>query len=57
MNIADLVVSHDAHMPMSMTALEAGKHVMLEKPMARTLEEIMAIVNIAKSSGRRFIAA
>ena len=54
-DIVDLVVSHDTHMPMSIAALEAGKHVMLEKPIAKTLEEAMAIMNTAKLSGRRFM--
>ena len=54
-DIVDLVVSHDAHMPMSIAALEAGKHVMLEKPVARTLEEAIAVVSIARSSGRKFM--
>lgn len=54
-DIVDLVVSHDAHMPMSIAALEAGKHVMLEKPIARTVEEAMSIINVAKSSGKKFM--
>ncbi|MGC8606562.1 MAG: Gfo/Idh/MocA family protein [Vulcanisaeta sp.] len=54
-DIIDLVVSHDAHMPMSIAALEAGKHVMLEKPIARTIEEAVGIINVARSSGRKFM--
>nr|WP_243666533.1 Gfo/Idh/MocA family oxidoreductase [Vulcanisaeta sp. JCM 16159] len=54
-DVVDLVVSHDAHMPMSIAALEAGKHVMLEKPIARTIEEAMNVINIVKSSGKKFM--
>ncbi|MGC9152959.1 MAG: Gfo/Idh/MocA family protein [Vulcanisaeta sp.] len=54
-DIVDLVVSHDAHMPMSIAALEVGKHVMLEKPIARTIEEAVSIINVARASGRKFM--
>jgi predicted dehydrogenase len=37
----------------SIAALEAGKHVLLEKPMGRTLEEARAIAAAAEKSGKR----
>jgi predicted dehydrogenase len=53
----DLVISHDAHMPMATRAFRAGKHVMLEKPIARNMEEAEAIVRAAESSGLKFMVA
>ena len=42
------------HHPMAKAALEAGKHVLLEKPMALTLEEADELVEIAESSDLKF---
>lgn len=42
------------HYPMAKAALEAGKHVLLEKPMALTLEEADELVEIAESSDLKF---
>ncbi len=39
-----IAVPHDLHYPMSLAAVEAGKAVLLEKPLARTLEEGQALV-------------
>lgn len=40
------------HAPMCVEALEAGKHVLCEKPLARSPEEGRAIVEAAERSGR-----
>lgn len=40
------------HYPQSVSALEAGKHVMCEKPLAMTTEESSELVRLAKASGR-----
>ncbi len=56
-DVVDLVVSHDAHASMAIRALSSGKHVLLEKPIARTLEEAEAIVRAAESSGRSLMVA
>lgn len=42
------------HYPMAKAALEAGKHVLVEKPMALTLEEADELVEIAESSDLKF---
>ena len=42
------------HFPMAKAALEAGKHVLLEKPMALTLEEADELIEIAETSDLKF---
>lgn len=48
------VTPETLHYPMAKAALEAGKHVLLEKPMALTLEEADELVEIAESSDLKF---
>jgi scyllo-inositol 2-dehydrogenase (NAD+) len=42
------------HYPMTKAALEAGKHVLLEKPISITLEEADELIRIAESGGLKF---
>ncbi len=42
------------HYPMAKAALSAGKHVLLEKPMAITLEEADELVELAESNALKF---
>lgn len=42
------------HYPMAKAALEAGKHVLLEKPIAITLEEADELIAVAKAKGLKF---
>lgn len=41
------------HAPITIDALNAGKHVMCEKPMAKTAQEARAMVEAAKKSGKK----
>ena len=53
----DLIVittPNDTHFEYAASALKAGKHVVLEKPFANTIEEAMELMEIAKSSGKVF---
>ncbi len=50
----EVLTPHHLHEEMSVAALAAGKHVSLQKPMARTLDEADAIVAAAARSGRVF---
>jgi predicted dehydrogenase len=43
------------HAPISIMMLEAGKHVMCEKPMAATVEEAEAMERAARKSGKKFM--
>lgn len=40
-----------AHVPLALEALEAGKHVLMEKPFAPSLEEAHCAVEVARSRG------
>jgi scyllo-inositol 2-dehydrogenase (NADP+) len=51
----DLVVvasPNDTHAPLARAALEAGKHVVIDKPLARDAAEARAIANLAQARGR-----
>lgn len=47
-----IATRHDSHAPLTLAALEAGKNVFVEKPLALTLAEVEAIGAAAASSGR-----
>lgn len=40
------------HAPIALAALAAGKHVLVEKPLADTMESAIAMVNAARDAGR-----
>lgn len=43
-----------SHMPITVVAFEAGKHVMCEKPMAATTEDAQKMMDAWKKSGKKF---
>jgi predicted dehydrogenase len=47
----------DAHRPATVAALEAGKHVIVEKPLASTDEDGTAMVEAARRSGKLLMTA
>jgi predicted dehydrogenase len=51
----DLVVvatPNETHVPIAAAALGAGKHVVVDKPLAPTLEEARAVARLARDAGR-----
>ena len=53
----DLMLPHDLHEPAAIESFAAGKHVVLEKPMAPTLDACARIMAAAEASGRVFMIA
>src|SRR5262245_15576256 len=47
----------DTHAALAVEALEAGKHVLLEKPVATTAEEVARVAAAARGSGRLLVPA
>jgi UDP-N-acetylglucosamine 3-dehydrogenase len=48
----DLCLPHYLHAPMAIQALEAGKHVLCEKPLAISLEEADAMIEASEHAGK-----
>jgi predicted dehydrogenase len=47
----DICTIHDQHAPLALAAIEAGKHVLIEKPFACSLAECRAIVTAGERAG------
>jgi predicted dehydrogenase len=54
-DIVDICTTHDLHLPMVKEAFARGRHVLVEKPIARTLEEADEMLTAAKAAGRKFM--
>jgi predicted dehydrogenase len=48
----DICLPTDLHAPMAIAALRAGKHVLVEKPMALTVADTEAVLREAEKSGK-----
>ncbi len=53
-HVVVIVSRHHQHCPQALAALQAGKHVFVEKPMALTEEECRALCRAVEESGRQF---
>ena len=53
----DLMLPHDLHEPLALRALDAGKHVLLEKPMAPSVEACERILEAARKAPGVFMVA
>jgi predicted dehydrogenase len=51
-DVVSINLPTDLHAPAAVRALEAGKHVFCEKPMARTPAEASKMLDAAKASGK-----
>jgi predicted dehydrogenase len=47
-----LAVPNHLHCPMATAALQAGKHVLVEKPLSRTVKEGEEMIRVAKEEGK-----
>jgi predicted dehydrogenase len=56
-DIIDIVTPGDSHAEIAIAALEAGKHVMCEKPLANTVEEAEAMADAAERALARGVYA
>ncbi len=54
-DIVDLVVPHHLHKDMTLAALKAGKHVLVEKPIARNEKEALDMINAAKAARKKLM--
>jgi len=52
-DIIHVCTPNDSHAEISIAALESGKHVMCEKPMAKTAAEAARMVEAAKRTGKK----
>lgn len=52
-----VLTSMNEHGALTMAAYEAGKHVLVEKPMATSLEEAAALVHLSQESDRLMVCA
>ncbi|MHB0997935.1 MAG: Gfo/Idh/MocA family protein [Armatimonadota bacterium] len=46
-----IITPHNTHAPLALKALNAGKHVVLEKPMCITVDEATSMIDAAKKAG------
>lgn len=56
-DIVDIVTPGDSHAEIAIAALDAGKHVLCEKPLANTVEEAEAMADAAARAAARGIRA
>ncbi len=52
-DVVHVLTPNSSHSPITVAALEAGKHVMCEKPMAKNSEEARAMLEAAKRTGKK----
>ncbi len=56
-DIIDLVVPHNVHRDLAIKSMRAGKHVLLEKPIATSMEDAKAIVKASIENKIKFMVA
>ena len=57
LQVVDICTPTDLHADMTVKALEAGKHVICEKPMARSVEECSRMIDAARANDRMLFIA
>jgi myo-inositol 2-dehydrogenase / D-chiro-inositol 1-dehydrogenase len=56
-DIIDICLPHDLHAPYSIKALQAGKHVLVEKPIATKLADAESMIAAANKAGKKLMVA
>ena len=56
-DVVYIVLPNGLHADYTIRALQAGKHVMCEKPMANTVEQCRAMIDAADQAGRKLMIA
>jgi predicted dehydrogenase len=56
-DIVDICLPHFLHAPVAITAAEAGKHVLVEKPIATTLQDADEMIKATNKAGVKFMVA
>lgn len=57
LDAVDICTIHDQHAPVALAAIQAGKHVLVEKPMACSMAECRAMVEAADRAGVTLMVA
>ncbi|MBC8081249.1 MAG: Gfo/Idh/MocA family oxidoreductase [Gorillibacterium sp.] len=52
-DVIHVCTPNDSHAPISIASMEAGKHVMCEKPMAKTAADARAMLETSKRTGKK----
>ncbi|SMD30584.1 Gfo/Idh/MocA family protein [Picrophilus oshimae] len=56
-DIVDLVVPHNLHRDLAIKAMEHKKHVLVEKPIATTLDDGKAMIDVSRKNRVKFMVA
>lgn len=56
-DVVDIVTPNDSHAEIAIAAAKAGKHIICEKPLARTAEESKRMLDAVKESGVKHMVA
>lgn len=56
-DVIDIVTPGDSHAEIAIAALDAGKHVLCEKPLANTVDEAIAMADAAERAAERGVFA
>ncbi len=56
-DIIDVCAPNTLHFPVTVDALNAGKHVICEKPLAVSIKEVEGMIAASKKSGKKLMAA
>ncbi|MGC8631450.1 MAG: Gfo/Idh/MocA family protein [Thermoprotei archaeon] len=53
----DIVLPHNLHAPVAIEAMKMGKHVLVEKPIATSVQDAQNMIRIAKETGKKLMVA